>query len=257
MHVATKGPGRVAVVTGAGEGIGKAAALALLGAGFRVVLAGRRLPVLEAALSEAPPELKANALPVAADVSFPAAVENLFEAARRAFGRIDVLFNNAGTNVTNVSFEDLSFDQWNSVIGVNLTGSFLCAQAAFRQMKAQDPRGGRIINNGSISAHVPRPDSAPYTASKHAITGLTRSIALDGRPYDIACSQIDIGNAQTKLSGRMARGVKQADGRIAAEPMMDVTHVAEMVVSIASLPLSVNVPFMTIMASGMPYIGRG
>jgi NAD(P)-dependent dehydrogenase (short-subunit alcohol dehydrogenase family) len=248
---------KVALVTGAADGIGKASALALLAAGFRVVMAGRRLPALEQAIAEAGPESAQAALPISADVSDATAVARLFEQTVRAFGRIDVLFNNAGTNVPGIPFEDLSLDQWNTVMAVNLTGSFLCAQAAFRLMKAQDPRGGRIINNGSISAHVPRPDSAPYTASKHAITGLTRQIALDGRTYDIACSQIDIGNAQTKLSGRMAKGVKQADGRIAPEPMMDVAHVAEMVVSIARLPVSVNVPFMTVMATGMPYMGRG
>jgi NAD(P)-dependent dehydrogenase (short-subunit alcohol dehydrogenase family) len=253
----TNGSGRVAIVTGAGDGIGRASALALLIAGFRVVLAGRRRAALDAVLGDAQPELARHALAVSADVTDPVGVGKLFAATIEAFGRVDVLFNNAGTNVTNVSFEDLTIGQWNGVVGVNLTGSFLCAQAAFRQMKAQKPRGGRIINNGSVSAHVPRPDSAAYTASKHAVTGLTRSIALDGRAYDIACSQIDIGNAQTKLSDRMAKGVKQADGRIAAEPMMDVAHVAEMVVSIAKLPVSVNVPFMTVMATGMPYIGRG
>jgi NAD(P)-dependent dehydrogenase (short-subunit alcohol dehydrogenase family) len=247
---------KVAVVTGAGAGIGKAAALALLARGYRVALAGRQLAALEQTVAEAGAAAP-NALPVNADVSDPAAVHRLFETAVRAFGRVDVLFNNAGTNVTGVAFEDLTSAQWHSVIDVNLTGAFFCAQAAFRQMKAQRPQGGRIINNGSISAHVPRPDSASYTASKHAITGLTKAIALDGRPYDIACSQIDIGNAQTKLASRMARGVKQADGRIAAEPMMDVAHVADAVLAIAELPLAVNVPFMTIMATKMPFIGRG
>lgn len=243
-------------MTGAGTGIGKAAALELLARGYRVVLAGRRSDPLHAAIEEA--QVAPNtALPFSADISDPAAVDALFDAAVAAFGRVDLLFNNAGTNVTGVSFEDLTAAQWQGVLATNLTGYFLCAQAAFRQMKTQSPQGGRIINNGSISAHVPRPDSAPYTASKHAITGLTRSIALDGRSYGIACSQIDVGNAMTTLSGRMAKGVKQADGRIAPEPMMDAAHVADAVAFIAGLPLSVNVPFMTIMATAMPYIGRG
>ncbi len=245
---------KVALVTGAGDGIGKAAALGLLAHGWRVVLVGRRIAPLEETAAAAGP---AAAMPYAADISDPAAVDALFAATAKRFGRLDVLFNNAGSNLPGVPFEDLTLEQWDSIINVNLTGSYLCAQRAFRQMKAQQPRGGRIINNGSISAHSPRPDSAPYTASKHAITGLTKSIALDGRAFDIAGSQIDIGNARTKLAGRMAKGVKQADGRIMPEAMMDVAHVANAVVFIADLPLSVNVPFMTIMATGMPFIGRG
>ncbi len=245
---------KVALVTGAGDGIGKAAALGLLADGWRVVLVGRRIAPLEETAAAAGP---ASAMPYAADISDPAAVDALFAATAKRFGRLDVLFNNAGSNLPGVPFEDLTLEQWNSIIDVNLTGSYLCAQRAFRQMKTQQPRGGRIINNGSISAHSPRPDSAPYTASKHAITGLTKSIALDGRAFDIAGSQIDIGNARTKLAGRMAKGVKQADGRIMPEAMMDVAHVAKAVVFIADLPLSVNVPFMTIMATGMPFIGRG
>ncbi len=245
---------KVALVTGAGDGIGKAAALGLLAHGWRVVLVGRRIAPLEETAAAAGP---AAAMPYAADISDPAAVDALFAATAKRFGRLDVLFNNAGSNLPGVPFEDLTLEQWDSIINVNLTGSYLCAQRAFRQMKAQQPRGGRIINNGSISAHVPRYGSAPYTASKHAITGLTRSLSLDGRAFDIAGSQIDIGNARTKLAGRMAKGVKQADGRIMPEAMMDVAHVANAVVFIADLPLSVNVPFMTIMATGMPFIGRG
>jgi NAD(P)-dependent dehydrogenase (short-subunit alcohol dehydrogenase family) len=247
---------KVALVTGAGDGIGKATALVLLEHGYRVVLVGRRIAAIEETAAAAGVNA-ASAMPYAADISDPAAIGDVFAATVDRFGRLDILFNNAGTNVTGIAFDDLTFEQWHSVINVNLTGSYLCAQAAFRQMKSQDPRGGRIINNGSISAHVPRPDSAPYTASKHAISGLTKSIALDGRSFNIACSQIDIGNAQTKLASRMARGVKQADGRTMPEAMMNVSHVAKAVMFIADLPLSVNVPFMTIMATGMPYIGRG
>jgi NAD(P)-dependent dehydrogenase (short-subunit alcohol dehydrogenase family) len=199
---------------------------------------------------------KDNALAVATNVTDPTSVAALFEATVRAFGRVDVLFNNAGTGV-GASFEDLTIEQWRSVIDVNLTGSFICAQAAFRQMKAQRPQGGRIINNGSISAYAPRPDSAPYTASKHAITGLTKSISLDGRPYDIACSQIDIGNARTAMAERIGKGIKQANGTMMAEPTMDPDHVANAIVQIADLPLDVNVQFMTIMATKMPFVGRG
>lgn len=247
---------RIALVTGAGAGIGRAAARALLAQGYKVVLVGRRRALLEETAAAA--GVTDDAVMIhPTDVTDAAAVNALFAAAVSRFKRLDVLFNNAGTTLGSVPFEDLTIEQWRSVVEVNLTGSYLCAQAAFRQMKVQEPRGGRIINNGSISAQVPRPDSTPYTASKHAITGLTRSIALDGRAYDIACSQIDIGNALTGLSGRMAKGVKQADGRIAPEPMMDVSYVADAVLFIANLPLCVNVPFMTIMATGMPFMGRG
>jgi NAD(P)-dependent dehydrogenase (short-subunit alcohol dehydrogenase family) len=246
---------RVAVVTGAGSGIGRASALALLEAGYCVALAGRRREALDetAAQSKAPD--RALALPT--DVARPDQVADLFQRAGERFGRIDVLFNNAGTNAPGIAFEDLTFERWQAVVDCNLTGSFLCAQAAFRVMKDQDPRGGRIINNGSISAHAPRPDSAPYTATKHAITGLTKTLSLDGRKYDIACSQIDVGNAMTDLASRMARGVKQANGTVAVEPMMDVQRVAEAVVYIANLPLDTNIQFMTIMATQMPFVGRG
>ena len=246
---------KVAVVTGAGSGIGRASALALLEAGYCVALAGRRRDALDetAALSKAPE--RAAAVPT--DVTRPEQVANLFAQTLSRFGRVDVLFNNAGANAPGIAFEDLSFEKWQAVVDCNLTGSFLCAQAAFRIMKDQTPRGGRIINNGSISAHAPRPDSAPYTATKHAITGLTKTLSLDGRKYDIACSQIDVGNARTDLASRMARGVKQANGTVAVEPMMDVRRVAEAVVYMASLPLDTNIQFMTIMATKMPFVGRG
>jgi NAD(P)-dependent dehydrogenase (short-subunit alcohol dehydrogenase family) len=247
--------GKVAVVTGAGSGIGRSASLALLARGYQVALAGRRLDQLEETARQAG-EHRAHALAVATDVADPASVANLFDQTVRTFGRVDVLFNNAGTGV-GAAFEDLTIQQWRSVIDVNLTGSFLCAQAAFRQMKAQRPQGGRIINNGSVSAYAPRPDSAPYTASKHAVSGLTRSISLDGRPYDIACSQIDIGNARTEMAERIGKGIKQANGSIMAEATMDAAHVANAIVSIADLPLDVNVQFMTIMATKMPFVGRG
>jgi NAD(P)-dependent dehydrogenase (short-subunit alcohol dehydrogenase family) len=247
--------GRVAIVTGAGSGIGKAAALALLREGYRVSLAGRRRERLDETASESGAGERALVVPT--DVADPAAVEALFARTRDAFGRLDVLFNNAGRSSPAVPLEDFSFEQWNRIVGVNLTGMFLCTQAAFRIMKSQDPRGGRIINNGSISAHTPRPNSAPYTATKHGVTGLTKSTALDGRKYDIACSQIDIGNAQTELAARMAKGVPQADGTIAAEPLMDVEHVARVILYLAGLPLDVNVLFMTIMATKMPFVGRG
>jgi len=247
---------RVAVVTGAGSGIGKAAALALLKDGFCVALAGRRGALLEQTAQEAG-GAAARALVVPTDVSDPESVKRLFARIREAFGRVDVLFNNAGANAPGVPFDELPYERWKTVVDCNLTGSFLCAQEAFRMMKDQDPRGGRIINNGSISAHAPRPDSAPYTASKHGVTGLTKTIALDGRKYDIACSQIDIGNAMTELAARMSRGVKQADGSVRAEPMIDVAHVGEAVRYIARLPLDVNVQFMTIMATKMPFVGRG
>ena len=247
--------GRVAVVTGAGSGIGKAVALAFLKDGYRVALAGRRLETLERTAAES--EAGDRALPVPTDVADADAVRALFAAVVERFGRVDVLFNNAGKNVPGVPFEDLSLEQWKQVVDVNLTGTFLCTQAAFRIMKAQEPRGGRIINNGSISAHAPRPHSAPYTATKHAITGLTKSTSLDGRKYDIACGQIDIGNAATDLTARMARGVPQADGSVRVEPLMDVCHVAAAVLQMANLPLEANVQFMTIVATKMPFVGRG
>ena len=246
---------KVAIVTGAGTGIGKGAALALLQDGYRVALAGRRAELLEQTAAES--AAGAHALAVATDVSKPESVRALFAKTISAFGRLDVLFNNAGANAPGIPFEDLTYEKWQSVVDVNLTGMFLCAQAAYRIMKSQDPRGGRIINNGSISAHAPRPDSAPYTATKHAVTGLTKTISLDGRKYDIACCQIDIGNAMTVLASRMAKGVKQANGEIAVEAMMDVQHVANAVVHMASLPLDVNVQFMTVMATKMPFVGRG
>lgn len=247
---------KVAVVTGAGTGIGKASALALLRDGYCVVLAGRRSEPLEEALKSAGADA-ARALAVPTDVSDPASVAALFEATRKKFGRIDVLFNNAGQNAPGVPFEDLPYDKWKAVVDTNLTGSFLCAQAAFRAMKEQTPRGGRIINNGSISAHAPRPDSAPYTASKHAITGLTRTISLDGRKYDIACCQVDVGNAMTELAARMSKGVKQADGSIAVEPMVDVEDVARAVLYMANQPQGVNIYHLMVMATKMPYAGRG
>jgi len=236
---------RVALITGAGSGIGKATALAFLRDGFRVVLAGRHLDKLAAVQAEA--GANAVALPVRADVSNPAEVRALFDATREKFGRLDVLFNNAGMNAPFLPLEDMPYEKWREVIDTNLTGAFLCTQQAFRLMKEQTPRGGRIINNGSISAHTPRANSAPYTASKHAITGLTKSASLDGRKYDIACGQIDIGNAQTDLGSRLPQ----------AEPMMDVNHVANAVLQMAKLPLEANVQFLTILATKMPYIGRG
>jgi len=246
---------KVAVVTGAGSGIGKASALALLKAGYSVALAGRRAELLEQAVAESGAGARALAVPT--DVAKPADVTALFAKTKEKFGSVDVLFNNAGTNAPGILFEDLTYEKWQAVVDVNLTGMFLCAQAAFRIMKSQTPRGGRIINNGSISAHAPRPDSAPYTATKHAVTGLTKSISLDGRKYDIACSQIDIGNALTELAKRMSTGVKQADGTVKVEAMMDVNRVADAVVHMAGLPLDVNIQFMTIMASKMPFVGRG
>ena len=245
---------KVALVTGAGSGIGKACAIALSQAGYAVVLAGRRADALEAVAKE----IGTNALAVATDVTDPKSVANLFSKTREKFGRLDVLFNNAGTGAPGtINLEDLTFEQWQSVVGTNLTGPFLCTQEAFRIMKAQTPRGGRIINNGSISAHAPRPNSAPYTSTKHAITGLTKSTSLDGRKYDIACGQIDIGNAATDMTSRMKDGVPQANGTFAAEPTMDVQDVARSVIFMASLPLDSNVQFMTVMATKMPLIGRG
>jgi NAD(P)-dependent dehydrogenase (short-subunit alcohol dehydrogenase family) len=239
---------RVAVVTGAGSGIGREVARALDGAGWKVALAGRR----EAALQET----LAAGLVVPTDVTRPAAVDALFARVGEELGRVDLLFNNAGMGAS-AAIDELAFEDWQAVVDVNLTGSFLCAQAAFRVMKAQEPRGGRIINNGSISAYVPRPYAIAYTATKHAVTGLTRAISLEGREFDIACGQIDIGNAATEMTARMSEGVPQADGSIAAEPRMDAAHVAAAIVNMAALPLDANVQFMTIMATAMPFIGRG
>ena len=250
------GLGKVAIVTGAGTGIGKQTSLALLREGYSVVLAGRRVEPLQATVDQAGPA-GTRALAVPTDVTDPASVRALFAKTKEAFGRLDLLFNNAGTGAPPVLLEDLTCEQWKTVVDVNLTGAFLCTQEAFRIMKSQKPRGGRIINNGSLSAHAPRPNSAPYTATKHAITGLTKSTALDGRKYDIACGQIDIGNAETDLTKRMKDGVPQADGTISAEPTMKVEHAAEAVVYMASLPLNANVQFMTVMATKMPFVGRG
>jgi NAD(P)-dependent dehydrogenase (short-subunit alcohol dehydrogenase family) len=247
---------KVALVTGAGSGIGRAAALALLAEGYAVVLAGRRREALEAT-AELASSSSGRARVVVADIRDPESVRALFEEVRSAFGRLDVLFNNAGAGAPAVPLEDLTVEQWRQVVDVNLTGAFLCTREAFRLMKSQDPRGGRIINNGSISAQTPRPRSAPYTATKHAITGLTKSTALDGREYDIACGQIDIGNAATEMTARMQQGVLQANGATAVEPTMDVANVARAVVYMASLPLDANVLFLTVMATKMPLVGRG
>jgi len=247
---------KLAVITGAGTGVGRAAALALADGGFDIVLAGRRQEPLDKVAAE----IKAKgreALAVATDVADGASVEALFAKVRDAFGRVDLLFNNAGMGAPAIPFDELTTAQWQTVIGANLLGSALCAREAFKLMKAQNPRGGRIINNGSISAYVPRPNSAPYTATKHAITGLTKSIALDGRAFDIACGQIDIGNAATEMTAAMERGVIQADGSIAAEATMDVVNAARAVRYMASLPLDANVLFMTVMANRMPFVGRG
>jgi NAD(P)-dependent dehydrogenase (short-subunit alcohol dehydrogenase family) len=251
-----KKPAKVAIVTGAGSGIGRQAALALLREGYAVSLAGRRRQQLEETAARAG-TAAARTLAVPTDVTDPASVRALFVRTIEAFGRLDLLFNNAGAGAPPVPLEELSYEQWKAVVDVNLTGVFLCTQEAFRIMKGQQPRGGRIINNGSISAHAPRPNSAPYTATKHAVTGLTKSTSLDGRAYDIACGQIDIGNAGTDMTRRMKNGVPQADGRIAVEPTMDVEHVAQAVVYMAGLPLETNVQFMTVMATKMPFIGRG
>lgn len=247
---------KIALVTGAGSGIGRAVSLALQKAGYSVVLAGRRAARLEETAALADP-CGGRMLPVAADVSNPDSVRALFAAISETFGRLDLLFNNAGISAPGVPMEDLTYEQWSAVVGVNLTGAFLCAQQAIRLMKAQDPRGGRIINNGSISAHSPRPNSAPYTATKHAITGLTKSISLDGRDCNIACGQIDIGNAATEMTRRMSAGVPQANGTMMIEPRMDVRHVADAVLYMASLPLDANVQFLTVMATRMPFAGRG
>jgi len=247
--------GKVAVVTGGGTGIGKHTAWALLREGYSVVIAGRRPEPLEAAIAEAGAGERALAVPT--DVGDPASVRALFARTVERFGRLDLLFNNAGMGAPPLLLEDLSYEQWQAVVNVNLTGAFLCTQEAFKIMKSQTPRGGRIINNGSISAHAPRPNSAPYTATKHAITGLTKATALDGRKYDIACGQIDIGNAATDMTQRMARGVPQANGSIEVEPTMNVEDVARAVVYMAGLPLDANVLSMTVMATKMPYVGRG
>lgn len=247
---------KIAVVTGAGSGIGRASAIALAEAGFRVVLAGRRLSALEetARLNR---ERDLSMHCIATDVTQPESVSALFDHVEREYGRLDFLFNNAGRGAPAIPLEELDFDTWQQVVNVNLTGVFLCTQAAVKLMKQQSPRGGRIVNNGSISSQVPRPFSAPYTATKHAITGLTKSTALDGRPFDIACGQIDIGNAATDMTERMSQGVPQADGSIVREPTMNVQHVADAIVYMAQLPLGANVPFMTVMATGMPFLGRG
>lgn len=247
---------KVALVTGAGSGIGRACAIALGQAGYHVVLAGRRADALQQTIAEAG-ESGSRMLAVPTDVGDPASVKALFATTKQRFGRLDLLFNNAGMGTPAMPLEDLSHEQWQAVVAVNLTGPFLCTQEAFRIMKEQTPRGGRIINNGSISAYAPRPFSAPYTSTKHAISGLTRSTALDGRAYDIACGQIDIGNAATDMTQRMASGVLQADGQTKVEPRMDVKHVADAVVHMASLPLEANVLFMTVMATKMPFVGRG
>jgi NAD(P)-dependent dehydrogenase (short-subunit alcohol dehydrogenase family) len=246
---------KIAVVTGAGSGIGKAVALALLADGYGVALAGRRRELLERTAAEA--AHPALALVVPTDVRDPEAVQALFAAVQERFGRLDLLFNNAGIFVPGVEIDALSVAQWQAMVDTNLTGAFLCAREAFRMMKRQDPRGGRIINNGSLAAHAPRPNSAAYTATKHAITGLTKSISLDGRRYDIACSQIDIGNADTGMAAAMAKGVPQAHGQIAVEPLLDLAHVAEAVRYMAGLPLEANVQCMTLMATKMPFVGRG
>jgi NAD(P)-dependent dehydrogenase (short-subunit alcohol dehydrogenase family) len=249
-------PSKIAVVTGAGSGIGRAVAIGLLHEGYSVVLAGRRATMLDNAIQDAGPDAS-RALAVPTDVANPESVRALFAATRDRFGRLDLLFNNAGTTTRGVALEDLTPAQWQSVVDVNLTGAFLCTQQAFLVMKTQQPRGGRIINNGSISAHAPRPHSAPYTATKHAITGLTKSTALDGRQYDIACGQIDIGNAATDMTGSYTTGALQANGQVLAEPLLDVTHVVNAVIYMASLPLDANVQFLTVMATKMPFIGRG
>src|SRR5207248_5389361 len=248
--------GKIAVITGAGSGIGRASAHALLEAGWNVVLAGRRGDMLEETASLAgmmPP----RTLAVPTDIRDPGQIAGLFAAVKNTYGRIDLLFNNAGISTRGIPFEDLTYEQWTDVVAVNLSGSFLCAQHAFRMMKSQDPQGGRIINNGSVSAHVPRRNSTPYASTKHALTGLTRSLSLDGREYNIACGQIDIGNAATTRNEDTARGRLQATGRVEAEPRMDVQDVAKGVLYMASLPLEANVQFMTVMATTMPYIGRG
>jgi len=252
----TTSNGKVAIITGASAGIGKASAVALLKAGYSVAFAGRRQAELEAAVASAG-EDASRGIAVVTDVCNPASVKALFDKTVATFGRLDVIFNNAGIGAPPVLLEDITFEQWKAVVDTNLTGSFLCTQEAFRIMKAQNPRGGRIINNGSISAYAPRPNSAPYTSTKHAISGLTKTTSLDGRKYDIACSQVDIGNAATEMTERMTKGVPQANGEMMVEPRMNVQHVADAIVHIANLPVDVNVQFMTIMATKMPFVGRG
>ena len=251
----TEAGNKIAVVTGAGTGVGRAASLALMNAGFTVVLAGRRMEMLQE--TQKLGDNVGKSLPVSADMTDPGSIAALFAKVMDVYGRLDVLFNNAGMGAPPVNFEDLSLAQWQAVVNTNLTGPFLCTQHAFRIMKDQTPRGGRIINNGSISAHAPRPFSAAYTSTKHAITGLTKSIALDGRPFDIACGQIDIGNAKTDMTTRMEQGILQADGSVAVEPTMDPADVGAAIVHMASLPLSANILTMTLMATKMPYVGRG
>jgi NAD(P)-dependent dehydrogenase (short-subunit alcohol dehydrogenase family) len=250
------GHGKIAIVTGAGSGIGRATALTLQSAGYSVTLAGRRMAELEQTAAMADPQ-GAAMHPVSTDVRQPDSVRALFAGTRDKFGRLDVLFNNAGVNATGIPFEDLRYEQWDEVVSVNLTGAFLCAQEAFRLMKTQRPQGGRIINNGSVSAHTPRPLSAPYTATKHAITGLTKSISLDGREHNIACGQIDIGNAGLEMSGKPPAEALQANGDVIVEPRIDARHIAEAVLYMANLPLDANVLFMTVMATQMPFVGRG
>ncbi|MCG8693745.1 MAG: SDR family oxidoreductase [Minwuiales bacterium] len=250
------GNGKVAIVTGAGSGIGRSVALALLKEGYAVALAGRRQEALDETVTLAGADGE-RALAVPTDVSDEASVGALFDKTKEAYGRLDLLFNNAGLNAPGIPLEDIKVEDWKAVVDVNLTGVFLCTQAAFRIMKEQTPMGGRIINNGSISAHAPRPNSSPYTSTKHAVTGLTRSTSLDGRKYDIACGQIDIGNAETEMAARMKDGVPQANGKIEPEPLMDVSNVASAVVYMASLPLDANVQFLTVMATKMPFVGRG
>ncbi|MGZ2487815.1 NAD(P)-dependent dehydrogenase (short-subunit alcohol dehydrogenase family) [Rhizobium pisi] len=257
MSMAASGAAKIALVTGGGTGVGRAMSRALGAAGYKVVISGRRADVLEQAAAELAGETGAEFLAVPADVGNPASVRALFDTLSERYGRLDLLVNNAGVGVPAVPLEEVSFEQWNAIVAANLTGAFLCTQQAFRLMKNQSPRGGRIINNGSISATTPRPNSAPYTATKHAITGLTKSTALDGREFDIACGQIDIGNAASDMTKKMAAGVLQANGSIATEPTIDAAHIADAVVYMASLPLSANVLTMTVMATQMPFVGRG
>ena len=256
LRSGSRSSNQVAIITGGGTGVGRAAARALAGAGWQVVLAGRRIEPLEAAAKDIA-KLGPKPLMVATDVGQPASVRALFDITWKTFGRLDLLFNNAGTGAPAIPLEELSYEQWMAVVNANLTGAFLCTQQAFRLMKMQTPQGGRIINNGSISAHTPRPFSSPYTATKHAITGLTKSTALDGRAWNIACGQIDIGNAVTEMTERMTKGVPQADGSMAIEPRMDADHVGQAVLYMAGLPLESNVLFMTVMATKMPFVGRG